>query len=68
MEASIQKREREVRASQAELAKARDKEKEIHLKDKAVQHFHALLTDMVCYSNSQYLFTVSSNGTISAYS
>jgi len=54
MEASIQKREREVRATQAELAKAREKEKEIHLKEKAVQHFHALLTDMVRKPDSSW--------------
>lgn len=47
IEASLREREREVRASQAELAKAREKEKEQHLRDKAEQHFHALLADMV---------------------
>ena len=36
-----------MRASQAELAKAREKEKEQHLRDKAQQHFNALLADMV---------------------
>ena len=48
VEASLREREREVRASQAELAKAREKEKEHHLREKAVQHFNALLADMVC--------------------
>ena len=44
-----------MRASQAELAKAREKEKEYHMKDKAVQHFLALLADMVsCYVVSFY--------------
>ncbi|EDO43130.1 predicted protein [Nematostella vectensis] len=47
MEASMRKRESEVREQQAEFAKAREKEKEFHLRDKAVQHFSALLTDMV---------------------
>ena len=47
IEASLREREREVRASQAELAKHREKEKEQHLRDKAEQHFHALLADMV---------------------
>ena len=34
-------------AQQAELMKEREKEKEQHVKEKATQHFTALLADMV---------------------
>lgn len=48
MEASLRKREEEVRAQKVLYEKDREKERGIHLHDKAVQHFKALLADMVC--------------------
>ena len=48
MEASLRKREEEVRAQKERYEKEREKERGIHLHDKAVQHFNALLADMVC--------------------
>ena len=48
MEASLRKREEEVRAQKELYEKDREKERGIHLHDKAVQHFNALLADMVC--------------------
>ena len=47
MEASMRKREQEVRAQKELYEKDREKERGIHLHDKAVQHFKALLADMV---------------------
>lgn len=45
--ASIRKREEEVRAQKEVYEKDREKEREMHQYDKAVQHFRALLADMV---------------------
>ena len=47
IEASIRKREEEVRVQKAVYEKDRQKERGIHLHEKAVQHFKALLADMV---------------------
>ncbi len=47
MEASLRERERQVYAQQAELMNEREKEKERHVKEKATQHFMALMSDMV---------------------
>jgi transcription elongation regulator 1 len=47
VEASLRERERQVHAQQAELMSEREKEKERHVKDKATQHFMALMSDMV---------------------
>ena len=51
MEASIKQREAEVRATKEEIEKDRRKERGVHLHEKAVENFLALLTDMVreCY-------------------
>lgn len=47
IEASIRKREEEVRAQKEVYEKDREKERGLHQHDKAVQHFKALLADMV---------------------
>lgn len=47
VEASLREREREVYAQQAEFRNEREKEKEKHVKEKATQHFMALMSDMV---------------------
>jgi len=47
MEASLRKRQEEVRAQKEVYEKDREKERGIHLHDKAVQHFKALVSDMV---------------------
>jgi len=50
--ASIRKREEEVRAQKEVYEKDREKEREHHQYEKAVQHFRALLADMV--KDTQY--------------
>ena len=47
IEASLRKREEEVRAQKEIYEKDREKERGLHLHEKAVQHFRALLSDMV---------------------
>lgn len=47
IEASIKQREEAVRAAKEEIEKDRKKERGVHLHDKAVENFMALLTDMV---------------------
>ncbi|XP_028391047.1 transcription elongation regulator 1-like isoform X2 [Dendronephthya gigantea] len=47
VEASLRERERQVYAQQAEMMDEREKEKEKHVKEKATQHFQALMSDMV---------------------
>jgi len=47
VEASIKEREKEVQQSLASSLRERDKERDQHKKDEAVQHFKALLVDMV---------------------
>ncbi|GFO13671.1 transcription elongation regulator 1, partial [Plakobranchus ocellatus] len=47
IEASIKKREEEVKQSLSSSLRERDKEREQHKKDEAVQHFNALLADLV---------------------
>ena len=47
IEASIKQREEAVRAAKEEIEKDRRKERGVHLHDKAVENFKALLTDMV---------------------
>ena len=47
VEASLRERERQVLAQQAELLKEREKEKEQHVKEKATQHFTALLPALI---------------------
>ena len=47
IEASLKKREEEVHRSLSTSLRERDKERELHKKDEAVQHFNALLADLV---------------------
>jgi len=47
IQASIREREKEVERSLSSSLRERDKEREQHKKDEAVQHFKALLADMV---------------------
>ncbi|XP_075989195.1 transcription elongation regulator 1-like isoform X2 [Anticarsia gemmatalis] len=46
-QASIKEREREVQRALANSLRDRDKEREYHKRDEAVQHFNALLADLV---------------------
>ncbi|PZC71206.1 hypothetical protein B5X24_HaOG213918 [Helicoverpa armigera] len=46
-QASIKEREREVQRALATSLRDRDKEREYHKRDEAVQHFNALLADLV---------------------
>ena len=47
MEASIKQREEAVRAAKEAIEKDRKKERGVHLHEKAVENFRALLMDMV---------------------
>lgn len=47
IEASIKKREEEVQRTLSTSLRERDKEREQHKKDEAIQHFNALLADLV---------------------
>lgn len=47
IEASIREREKEVQRTLSTHLRERDKERELHKHDEAVQHFKALLTDLV---------------------
>jgi hypothetical protein len=47
MEASMREREKEVQRTLATHLRDRDKEREQHKHDEAVQHFNALLADLV---------------------
>ncbi|KPJ04934.1 Transcription elongation regulator 1, partial [Papilio xuthus] len=46
-QASIKEREKEVQRALATSLRDRDKEREYHKRDEAVQHFNALLADLV---------------------
>jgi len=48
--ASMREREKVVQTSLAESLRDRDREREQHLKDEAIQHFNALMADMVISS------------------
>lgn len=47
VEASLREREKEVQRTLATHLRDRDKEREHHKRDEAVQHFNALLADLV---------------------
>jgi len=47
MMASMREREKAVQYSLAASLRDRDREREQHLKDEAIQHFNALMADMV---------------------
>ena len=61
MEASIKQREEEVRAKKEEIEKDRRKERGVHMHEKAVENFLALLTDMVSW---RQCFTMSRSSII----
>lgn len=50
IEASLRKREEEVRTSLSSSLREREKEREQHKKDESIQLFNALLVDLVCLS------------------
>ena len=50
IEASIKKREEEVQRTLSTSLRERDKEREQHKKDEAIQHFNALLADLVSWA------------------
>lgn len=47
IEASLREREREVQRARSEQTKEIDREREQHKREEAVQHFKALMSDMV---------------------
>jgi len=65
-EASLREREKEVRQTLASHMRERDKERELHKHDEAVQHFTALLVDLVTvifkkiYEKKYHMFALGS--------
>lgn len=62
IEASLRERERTVQRFRSEQTKEIDREREQHKREEAIQHFKALMSDMVnntrtyyCYCLSKYL-------------
>lgn len=49
IEASLREREREVQKARSEQTKEIDREREQHKREEAIQHFKALMSDMVRY-------------------
>lgn len=47
IEASLREREREVQKARSEQTKEIDREREQHKREEAIQHFRALMSDMV---------------------
>lgn len=47
IEASLREREREVQKARSEQTKEIDREREQHKREEAIQHFKALMSDMV---------------------
>lgn len=47
IEASLREREREVQRARSEQTKEIDREREQHKREEAIQHFKALMSDMV---------------------
>ncbi|XP_028824121.1 transcription elongation regulator 1-like [Denticeps clupeoides] len=54
VEASLREREREVQRARSEQTKEIDREREQHKRDEAIQHFRALLSDMVRSSDASW--------------
>ncbi|ESO00595.1 hypothetical protein HELRODRAFT_82938, partial [Helobdella robusta] len=54
VEASMRQREKVVQESLMESLQERDKERKVHLREESVQHFRALLTDMVRSSDASW--------------
>lgn len=49
IEASLREREREVQKARSEQTKEIDREREQHKREEAIQHFKALMSDMVSF-------------------
>jgi transcription elongation regulator 1 len=58
MEASLREREKEVQRTLATHLRDRDKEREQHKHDEAVQHFNALLADLVSETTFKFYVAV----------
>lgn len=56
IEASLREREREVQKARSEQTKEIDREREQHKREEAIQHFKALMSDMVS-SSATFLFS-----------
>lgn len=56
IEASLREREREVQKARSEQTKEIDREREQHKREEAIQHFKALMSDMVRCS-AAFLFS-----------
>lgn len=54
IEASLREREREVQKARSEQTKEIDREREQHKREEAIQHFKALMSDMVRRSAEFY--------------
>ncbi|KAJ8406048.1 hypothetical protein AAFF_G00309360 [Aldrovandia affinis] len=54
IEASMREREREVQKARSEQTKEIDREREQHKREEAVQHFRALMSDMVRSSDASW--------------
>ncbi|KAJ8338361.1 hypothetical protein SKAU_G00373270 [Synaphobranchus kaupii] len=54
IEASLREREREVQKARSEQTKEIDREREQHKREEAVQHFRALMSDMVRSSDASW--------------
>lgn len=57
IEASLREREREVQKARSEQTKEIDREREQHKREEAIQHFKALMSDMVkCGADSFLIY------------
>lgn len=56
IEASLREREREVQKARSEQTKEIDREREQHKREEAIQHFKALMSDMVRCSLYDFFF------------
>lgn len=66
-EASLREREKEVQRALAPHLRDRDKERQAHQHGEAVQHFTALLTDLVIYFKCKTLAFGTSQSTLESY-
>lgn len=63
IDASLRERERQVQEEMSTITKDREKEREHHRFDEAVQHYKALLTDLVsetCFLGLSFAYMISS--------
>lgn len=58
IEASLREREREVQKARSEQTKEIDREREQHKREEAIQHFKALMSDMVRCSIHNFFGTI----------